>query len=317
MLNARKPAGRFAAVASMSAGLLLSSAVTATADEPPTGGAEQCFPNVICAGANSGGKTPVPGSTKPSGGGGGSADTDPQLCSYHDVPWACHDPQLGWFNSDQGCYFRALDNPPAAGDSAWGGHDPKDGSLYSKVCPQTSGGQDGAEVVFVPNSQNGPKPDAEAMAIESAREKVVFGKPVGKVAPGDTAVVNSPVWLWADNAATPAPGTAAVQGVSVTVTPGLVRADWSFGDGFSTTCATAGTPYDHTYGGAESPDCGYVFKASSGKQKDGVFAATVTMNWEATVVVTGGSNPRTFKIKGIKQTSPVFRLKVAEMQVLN
>ncbi|WP_158835450.1 hypothetical protein [Streptomyces sp. NRRL S-350] len=259
----------------------------------------------------------MPGSTKPGGGGGGGADTGPQLCSYHDVPWACHDPQLGWFNSDKGCYFRALDNPPAAGDPAWDGHDPKDGSLYSKVCPQTGGGQDGAEIVFVPRSENGPAPDAEAMAIESAREQVVFGKPVGRVAPDGTAVVNSPVWLWADHAATPAPGTAAVQGISVTVTPKPVRADWDFGDGLKTSCATAGTPYEPKYEGARSPDCGFVFKTSSGKQKDGVFAATVTMNWEATVVVTGGPNPRTFKIGGIKQTSPVFRLRVAEVQVLN
>ncbi|MFF7991193.1 hypothetical protein ACFZDG_15570 [Kitasatospora xanthocidica] len=316
MLNARKPARRFAVVASMSAGLLVCSAVTATADEPPSGGAEQCFPNVICSDANSGGKTPAPGSTKPGGGGGGGSDTGPQLCSYHGVPWACYDPQLGWFDSGQGCYYSQLDNPPAAGDPAWEGHDPKDGALYSKVCPQTGGGQDGAQVVFLSTAPAGPTMLDDSKAVEQAKNRVVFGKPVGRVAPAGTAVVNSPVWLWADNAATPAPGTAAVNGISVTVTPRLVEAYWDFGTGVTTTCATAGTPYDPKYGAAASPDCGFVFKAASGKQKDGAYSATVTMKWEAVIVVVGGPNPRTFKIP-MQQTSPVFTLKVAEVQVLN
>ncbi|MER7579292.1 hypothetical protein [Kitasatospora sp. NPDC097691] len=318
MLNVRKPARRFAVVASLSAGVLLSSAVTATADEPPSGGAEQCFPNVICAGANSGGKTPAPGSTKPSGGGGGGgSDSGPQLCSYHGVPWACYDPQWGWFDSGVGCYFRELDDPPAAGDPAWENHDPKDGALYSKVCPQTGGGQDGAQIVFLANAPGGAATALDdSRAVEEAKRNVAFGQPVGRVAPGGTAVVNSPVWLWADNAATPPPGTAAVRGISVTVTPKLVESYWDFDNGLTTTCATAGTPYDPKYGAAPSPDCGFVFKTASGKQKDGVYTATVTMKWEATVVVVGGPNPRTFKIP-MKQTSPLFTLRVAEVQVLN
>ncbi|MFJ8621704.1 hypothetical protein ACIRD3_02505 [Kitasatospora sp. NPDC093550] len=317
MLNARKPARRFAVVASLSAGVLLSSAVTATADEPPSGGAEQCFPNVICTDANSGGKTPGGGSTKPGGGGGGGSESGPQLCSYHGVPWACYDPQWGWFDSGVGCYFRQLDNPPAAGDPAWEGHDPKDGALYSKVCPQTGGGQDGAQVVFLANPPNGAATMLDdARAVEQAKEMLVFGKPVARVAPGGTAVVNSPVWLWAENAATPGPKTAAVHGISVTVTPKLVEADWSFGNGLSTTCATAGTPYDPAYGAAASPDCGFVFKAASGTQKDGAYAATVTMKWQVTAVVVGGPNPRTFTIP-MSQTSAVFALRVAEVQVLN
>ncbi|MFE6050347.1 hypothetical protein ACFQ6N_06315 [Kitasatospora sp. NPDC056446] len=317
MLNARKPARRIAAVASMTAGLMLCSAVTATADEPPSGGAEQCFPNVICAGANSGGKTPVPGSTAPAGGGGGGSDSGPQVCSYHGVPWACHDPQWGWFDSGQGCYFRPLDNPPPAGASEWGGHDPKDGALYSKVCPQTGGGQDGAEVVFMANGRPGQAPIDLARLKQQAFDRVAFPQPKGRVKPDGTAVVNSPVWLWAEGAVPPKPGVAEIPGViSVTVTPRLVKADWDFGNGLKTTCATAGTPYDDTYGPAESPDCGYRFTVGSGTRKSGVFDGTVTTYWEADVVVTG-PNPDKYTLKGIRRQSAVFALRVAEMQVLN
>ncbi|MEU3570709.1 hypothetical protein AB0E96_20150 [Kitasatospora sp. NPDC036755] len=317
MLNGtRKPARRIAVAVSMSAGLLLSSAVSATADEPPSGGAEQCSPSVICADAHSGGKTPAPGGSKPSGGGGGSA-TGPQLCGYHEVPWACHDPALGWFSNSLGCYFRPLDNPPPAGAPEWGGNDPKDGALYTKVCAQTDGGMGGAEIVFEKTAPDGQTVNAEATAIQDAYDKVRFGAPVGRAAPQNTAVVHAPVWLWADGAALPAPGNASVGGISVTVTPRLVKADWSFGDRLQTSCTTPGTPYDPKYGGAKSPDCGYEFGTSSAGEKNGVFSATVTMHWAADVVVTGGSNPRKFTIKGINQSSKPFELRVAEMQVLN
>ncbi|MBD0671979.1 hypothetical protein [Streptomyces sp. CBMA156] len=316
MLNARKPARRIAFVASMSAGLLLSSAVSATADDPPGGGAEQCAPNVICVDVTSGGKTPAPGGSKPGGGGGGSS-TGPQLCGYHEVSWACHDPELGWFSNEKGCYYRPLDNPPAAGDPAWGGHDPKDGTLYTKVCPQTGGGMGGAEIVFEAGSPDGQNVNAEATAIQSAYDRVRFKAPVGRAAPQRTAVVNAPVWLWADGAALPTPGSASVAGISVTATPRLVKADWSFGDHLQTSCATPGTPYDPKYGDAKSPDCGYEFKTGSAGEKNGVFSATVTMRWEVRVVVTGGPNPRTFTIPGINQSSAPFELRVAEMQVLN
>ncbi|MFG2913541.1 hypothetical protein ACGF0D_11710 [Kitasatospora sp. NPDC048298] len=313
MLNARKPARRIAIAVSMSAGLLLSSAVNASADEPPGGGAEQCYPTVICVDVHSGGTTPGPGGSQP---GGGGSDTGPQLCDYHQVTWACHDPELGWFSSSKGCYFRPLDNPPAAGDPAWGGHDPKDGALYTKVCPQTDGGMGGAEIVFEATTP-GQDVTTEARVIERATDQVHFTPPVGRAAPQNTAVVNAPVWLWADGAALPGVGHAELAGIAVTVTPRLVKADWSFGGNLQTSCATTGTPYDPKYGDAKSPDCGYEFRTSSAGEKNGVFNATVTMQWEATVVVTGGPNPRTFKLRGIRRSSVPFQLKVAEMQVLN
>ncbi|MGW3039560.1 hypothetical protein ACWC9T_05785 [Kitasatospora sp. NPDC001159] len=316
MLNARKPAGRFAVVASLSAGLLLSSAVTATADEPPSGGAEQCFPSVICAHASSGGTTPAPGASNPGGGGGGAVDPGPELCSYHDVQWACHDPQWGWFDSDRGCYFRPLDKQLPESDDAWKGHKASEGSLYSKVCPQTNGGQDGAEIEFVPNGPNGQRQKTLAELKQEAFDQVKLPAPVGRVAPGGTAVVKAPVWLWAENSVPPKPGYAESGGVSVTVTVRLTGTTWDFGGGQTAECATAGTPYDPTYGAAKSPDCGYEFKVGSGTKQNGVFSATVRTRWAADVVVTG-PKPATYTIDKLKQDSEPFAVKVAEVQVLN
>ncbi|MEU4298384.1 hypothetical protein [Kitasatospora aureofaciens] len=309
MLNARKPAGRFAAVASLSAGLLLTSAVTATADEPPSGGAEQCFPNVICAHAGSGGTTATP---NPGGNGGGS-DGGPELCSYHGVQWACYDPQWGSFDSGEGCYYRELDKQPPADDSAWGTNKPSDGSIYSKVCPQTNGGQDGAQFVFVPTGQ---RAKSVAELKQEAKDRVHLPAPVGRVAPSGTAVVKAPVWLWAENATPPKPGNATSGGVSVTVTARLTGATWDFGDGRTKECATAGTPYDPKYGGTASPDCGYEFTVGSGTKQNGAFTATVSTHWVADVVVTG-PKPEKYTISMPPQDSEPFTVKVAEVQVLN
>ncbi|MFD5464111.1 hypothetical protein ACFWIQ_15010 [Kitasatospora sp. NPDC127059] len=310
MLNAWKPAGRFAAVASLSAGLLLSSVVTATADEPPSGGAEQCFPNVICAHADSGGSTAT---GNPGGSGGGSSDSGSDLCSYHGVQWACYDPQWGSFDSGEGCYYRQLDQQPPAGDSAWGTNKPTDGSIYSKVCPQTNGGQDGAQFVFVPTGQ---RVKSVAELKREARDQVHLPVPKGRIAPGGTAVVNAPVWLWADDVTPPKAGYAASGGVTVTVTARLTGTSWDFGTGGTKQCASAGTPYDPKYRGAESPDCGYLFKVGSGTRQNGVFSATVSTHWVADVVVTG-PKPESYSLPPMQQDSEPFEVKVAEVQVLN
>ncbi|MFD0400686.1 hypothetical protein ACFVHI_21725 [Kitasatospora sp. NPDC127121] len=314
MLNTRKPARRFAILAPLSAGLLLASAVSAAADEPPGGGAEQCYPDVICSGVNTGGTKPKPGPSQPGGGGGGGTSDGPLLCSYHDQQWPCHDPERGWFNSGVGCYFRPLDNPLPEGDPAWQGHKPSEGALYSKVCPQTGGGQDGAEIVFEATSPAGP-PALNLVDVGFGfAHEMRFPKPTAGVAPKGTAVVKAPVWLWLDGVAAPAPKTLSVPGASVTVTPVLRGVTWVFDSGVSVTCDKAGTPYDPKYGAAKSPDCGYEFAVGSGTRKSGVFDGTVTANWVGEVVVTG-PNAKTFDVK-MPQSSN-FTLKVAEVQVLN
>ncbi len=310
MLNRRHLVRRIAFLAPLSAGLLFSSALTAAADDPG-GGATQCAPDKICSDVHTGGSTPAPGST---GSGGGGSSDGPLVCSYHGVEWACHDPELGWFNSDQGCYYKVLDPQLPEGAPEWADHKPSEGALYSKVCPQTGGGADGAQIVFESNAPAGPPVlDLRAIGISLAHE-MTFPKPAAGVAPKGTAVVKSPVWLWLDGVKAPEPKTLSVPGASVTVTPVLKNVTWTFDQGMEVTCDTAGTPYDPKYGGAKSPDCGYEFAVGSGTKPNGVFDGTVTAHWQGHVVVTG-PNAKVFDVD-LPQSS-AFELKVAEMQVLN
>ncbi|MFJ9839458.1 hypothetical protein ACIRYZ_03185 [Kitasatospora sp. NPDC101155] len=267
---------------------------------------------MICSHAGSGGSTSTP---RPSqGGGGDGGNSGPQLCSYHDVQWACYDPERGYFNSDWGCYFRPLDNPPAEGDDAWKGHKPSEGSLYTKVCPQTNGGQGGAEIVFQGNAPGATPVIDLTVQAKLLADRMAFPTPKASVAPKDTAVVKAPVWLWAEGMVAPKPSSLAVPGASVTVTAQLNGMTWDFGQGMVVDCATAGTPYDPKYGDAKSPDCGYEFAVGSGARQGGVFTGTVTAHWRAHVVITG-PNAKTFDIDMPRGSD--LALKVAEVQVLN
>ncbi|MBO1419581.1 hypothetical protein [Streptomyces sp. FH025] len=266
---------------------------------------------MICTHAGTGGKTPVP---RPSQGGGGGDDGGPQVCSYHGTEWACYDPELGYFNSDVGCYFRPLSPQPPEGDAAWEGHKPSEGAVYSKMCPQTGGGQDGLSTVFVSNAAGSTPVIDLTVQGKLLAGRMAFPTPVASFAPKDTAVVKAPVWLWAEGMVAPAPSSLSVPGASVTVTARLKGMTWDFGDGMSVDCATAGTPYDPKYGGAKSPDCGYEFPVGSGTKKGGVFSGTVTANWQAHVVITG-PNAKTFDLDMPRGAD--LALRVAEMQVLN
>ncbi|MFJ9695228.1 hypothetical protein [Kitasatospora sp. NPDC101183] len=312
MLNSRKRGARFAVVASLSAGLLITPAVTAAADDPGGADATACFPNVICEHADGGSKTPGPGSTGSGGGGGGDAGVP--VCSYHGVEWACHDPERGWFDNSKGCYYRPAPEQPSESDRVWEGHNATQGSIYSVACPGTDGALT-AELKFVENGAAPKVISPEDVARDLVYHKIHFPKPVPGLAPKETAVVNSPVWLWVEGSATPAPKTASAGASSVTVTPRLVKVSWDF-DGQKVDCDTVGTPYDPKYGGAKSPDCPTEFKTGSGARKNGVFAASVRTSWAADVVITG-PGARTYTIGGLYQDSGAFTFRVAEVQVLN
>ncbi|WP_369182546.1 hypothetical protein [Streptomyces sp. Y1] len=315
MLNAGGAGRRFAVAAALSAGLLLPGAGAATADEPPSAGAEQCYPSVICEHADSG-TTTTPGSAQTGGTGSGGGGSDgPPVCGYHGKEWACHDPQLGWFNNGAGCYFNPLDQPLPEGDKAWEGHKPSEGAIYSKVCPQTDGGLGGAEFVFVENGKGAGPISPEDVARDMVYHRITYPVPEVGIAPQGTAVVNSPVWLWAKNATPPKSDPLGVAGAKVAVTSRLERVEWDV-EGRKVVCATAGTPYQASYGAAKSPDCGTEFTTGSGSRKDGVFTVTVKAVYAADVVITGSVN-KTFTIPGLVRVGQATTLKVAEVQVLN
>ncbi|WP_158844766.1 hypothetical protein [Streptomyces sp. NRRL WC-3742] len=314
MLNSRKPGARLVVVASLSAGLLISQAVPAMADDPGDAGADRCFPNLICEWADGGTRTPGPGSTQPGGGGGGGGGGVP-VCSYHNVEWPCHDPERGWFDSGDGCYYRVLDTQPSPSDRVWDGHTNADGSVYTVICLGENGGYQDPAVRFVDAAKAPKVVSPEDVARDLVYHKIHFPDPVPGLAPKETAVVNSPVWLWVENSGTPAPKTASAGASSVTVTPRLAKVTWDF-DGQKVECDGVGTPYDPKYGASKSPDCPTEFKTGSGARKNGVFAASVRTSWVADVVVSG-PGARKFTIGGLYRDSGAFTFRVAEVQVLN
>lgn len=313
MLN---PVRRFAIRVLVVAGLLLSPAAPAMADEPPIGGdVTHCQVNVICEEYTTPGGTPSPGG----GGTGGGSAGGPQLCSWNGQEWPCHDPELGWFSSSTGCYYRELSPQPEAGSPAWGGHQPSEGTVYNETCRFTDGSIGTAAPKFFAQAPAGPPPLNPVAEARKIMDSIVLPFPEPGVAPKGTAVVGVPVWLWLENAKAPAPKSVSGGGITITVTPHLQSVVWDLGDGRPVTCdkegAAAGTPYDAKYGAAKSPTCGHEFTTGSAGKPDGTFVGSVKANWVGVVTVTGSTQ----KVDPIKVplTFAPLELKVGEVQVLN
>lgn len=93
-------------------------------------------------------------------------------------------------------------------------------------------------------------------------------------APGTTALVGLPVWLWVeDQTWSEVSRTAAAGSVSVTATATPDRVEWVMGDGSSVTCHNAGLPY--TSGGTSS--CTHTYERVSGSEP---YPITATVHWE-------------------------------------
>ena len=123
-----------------------------------------------------------------------------------------------------------------------------------------------------------------------------------------------PTWLWVDQADwQPRSATAAVPGLSATVTATPTRIEWVLGDGRGVEVCDAGTPYDTTRPAAsQSTDCSHTFVDASSVSPDGVFHATATMWWSVQWQATDGSSgtlPAAFR-------STTFDLRVDEIQAL-
>ncbi|MFB7615063.1 hypothetical protein [Kitasatospora sp. NPDC056181] len=311
-----KPERRIVIRALLFAGLLAAPAAPATAEEPPIGGeVTHCAVNVICEGTKTPGSTPTPGGGNGGTGGGGSGG--PQLCRWNGEDWPCHDPELGWFSSGTGCYYRTVSPQPAADDPAWAGHKPTEGTVYAETCRFTDGSMGTTVPKFFAQAPAQPPFDPAAEADKIMREQIALPFPEPTTAPKGTAVVGVPVWLWLANAKAPAPKSVGNGTVTVTVTPRLDSVVWDLGDGTTETCTkegAAGTPYDPKYGAAKSPTCGHLFTTGSATKAGGTFAGTVTANWVGEVVVTG-SNVNVAPIK--VPLSADLTVRVAEVQVLN
>lgn len=153
----------------------------------------------------------------------------------------------------------------------------------------------------------------------AAQARKALPLPLPKVATSPNAagdqLVGVPTWLWIDGGWAPASATAALPGVSVTVTAVPESVTWDMGDGSKVVCRGPGTPYDETRPSDEqTTDCSHTYKRSSAGQPGERFAVAATLTWRvswtASGVAGGGS------LGAVTRTSRLG-LRVAEAQALN
>lgn len=112
-----------------------------------------------------------------------------------------------------------------------------------------------------------------------------LAKPVVDSSPaaGLAQVVQLPTWTWLPEAQwTAITATASSAGKSVTVTATPVEVAFSWGDGTTSVCQGAGTPYvaGVSDASAPSPTCGHTYQVTSAGQPDQQFPVIATLSWK-------------------------------------
>ncbi|MFF3070045.1 ATP/GTP-binding protein [Kitasatospora sp. NPDC057904] len=246
-------------------------------------GTDACDDAYVCVRAQSP-ATPTSGASgKPAS--ASAPDVEP-ACSWNGMVWPCHDSELGWFNSADGCYWQQLSPPPPAGDPSWAGHKPGDGAVYSVACMQAGGGMSSGPNQWLQNPPPGygGGVDLAALAQQAVDRMLLTGPQIGMApAPGTTGLVGMPVWMWTAVSPTawgPNAATATAGAVTVTATAHATQIAWSMGDGHGVTCRGPGTPYDPSYGAHPSPDCGHTYTSTSARQDGGKFHVGAVTTWK-------------------------------------
>ncbi|WP_280669550.1 MULTISPECIES: hypothetical protein [unclassified Kitasatospora] len=292
----------------------------------------------ICIVVTSPGQSGAPGGGGQSGGSsGGSGGT--VTCAWNNAQYPCWDPDLGYFNTSDGCYYMKSDPQPPAGDPAWGGNPPNTGAVYNKVCRDTSGGLNPEPPVWLAKEPGGttPPPDPGTVA-QMAIAKLQFARPRPRTAPDSTtangtALVGVPVWFWYETSAAnreqtlgPQPRTAEAGGIAVTATAVLTDVEWDLGYQDPATgqeamlsCkgkgGGAGLPYAAGLEAAPPADaCTHAFSKASG---DEGYYLTVTEHWAVTSVDDATGQTAYPELDLAVPSLPPLKLKVSELQVLN
>lgn len=159
------------------------------------------------------------------------------------------------------------------------------GTWFYKVCNGSSEGAvlSGNPLVFVRD------PSPEALRQEALREltfpapEIVTSPPADKV-----QLVNMRTWLSVGGSWRTLSSTAAVPGVSVTVTAEPARVLWDMGTGDKVVCDGPGSTYDPSRGENDQPgSCFYRWRRSSAAEPDGTYDVTATLQWSVSWTVTG------------------------------
>jgi hypothetical protein len=226
----------------------------------------------------------------------------------------CHDPEFGWFNPVDGCYYKKLDPQPPGTDPVWEGHFPS-GAIYVTTCLGVTG--TGGGLVWragPPPGSDGTSTSPAVLAARAIRQLQLDGPAIGVVPErGGTGLVGLPVWLWTDvtpNTWGPQSVTASVPGLSVTATAKAEQIDWVMGDGHTVVCHTPGTPYADHFGGSSSPTCGHTYVESSASEPGEAYTVTGTTTWRVEWAGGGQSGELTL------HRAASIRVRIGELQVL-
>ncbi|WP_218617496.1 hypothetical protein [Cryptosporangium aurantiacum] len=157
-----------------------------------------------------------------------------------------------------------------------------------------------------------------AQAAEQAVSFLPLRGPEIGVAPSTDGqgLVGLPVWLWTEVTPEtwgPLEQTTAVTGIAVTVRAEATSITWELGDGTVITCNGPGTPYDASYGNAESPDCGHRYTKSSRSQADGVYTVTGTTHWNVVWQIVGTAETGVIATTAQSET----QIRIDELQVVS
>jgi hypothetical protein len=160
--------------------------------------------------------------------------------------------------------------------------------------------------------ESGPSPEVLA---RQAYDQVPLVIPQPRTAPPADAqqLVGFPTWLWVEPAAWQTfTASAAIPGLSVTVTATPRRIGWDMGDGTRLTCTGPGTPWNPAGGDGQTTDCEHAYQFVSTDRPGGRYQVSATVTWSVTWQASTGE---TGVLPDASRTA-TFGLAVSERQAI-
>jgi len=226
------------------------------------GGGVVCDPSGVCRvvtghGAHGG-----------SGGGHAGGHGTKQVCTLvGGKVTPCYEPDLGWFNPQDSCYYKGVTPWPSPAEVAlYAGpgaayRPPANGGSYYAVTCFVSTGFGYRWLAKPPPGYGGVNVFA---LVQRALRLLRMAKPQLGMSPPPArpSIVGVYDWLWIERSPLSwgrQSVTAAVPGASVTATAVASRVVWDMGNGDTVTCSTPGTPWVRGDPGNAASGCSYLY----------------------------------------------------------
>lgn len=236
-------------------------------------------------------------------------------CTFNGAEIPCTE-GAAWWSPGGPCYITPQSDAYPPTHEKWQGNYPK-GAIYLCANPFTHFNYTFWALTPPPGpaAPADPATLAQRAVAEMTFRAITIGMvPDEGIAPDGkpyVGLVGLPTWMWVAN---PTPETAGPQtrtvsagGITVTATATLQRVVWDMGENRGeksvVTCG-AGTPYMDSYGGKDSPTCGYRY------QTQGTHTVTATSYW--TVAWSGAGQSGTIPL----HFTSTRQVAIGELQVL-